>query len=87
MASADFARQMEKAKADNDFVIIDTPALSSYNDANLIATYADATVFVVKADHTRKTVIDKLKKKSFPQLMYVLNAIDMGKKKNKYLYK
>ena len=87
LAGEDFARQMAEAKSSNDYVIIDTPALGRYSDACQIAQFADATLFVVKAGHTEKSAVCKLKKKSLPQLMLVLNAIDMSKKKFKYLYK
>ena len=87
LASEDFANQMIDARANNDYVIIDTPALGKYNDACQIASFADASIFVVKAGFTNKSAIEKLKSKTFPQLAYVLNAIDMTKKINQYLFK
>lgn len=87
LASDDFGNQIASAKADNDYVFIDTPALGKYNDAYQIAKFVDATVYVVKAENTLKSSINKLKNKPLPQLMFVLNAIDMTKKKFKYYYK
>lgn len=87
LASCNFAEQMKDAKANNDYVIIDTPALGKYNDACQIASFADMTLFVVRAGCTSKSLIEKLKSKSLPQLMFVLNAIDMTKKINQYIYK
>ena len=87
LSGEDFAKQISDVKDSNDYVIIDTPALGRYSDACQISQFADATLFVAKAEHTEKSAVDKLKKKSFPQLMLVLNAIDMSKKKFKYLYK
>ena len=86
-ASSTFVEQMNEARANNDYVIIDTPALDKYNDACQIASFVDASLFVIRAGHTDKSVIEKLKSKTIPQLMFVLNAIDMTKKINQYLFK
>ena len=88
LASADFAKQMADAKADNDYVIVDTPALGRYNDAYQIAQFADVICYVVKAGSTSKSAIEKLKKDSrLPNVKFIINAIDMSKKKFRYLYK
>lgn len=87
LASSNFAEQMNDAKANNDYVIIDTPALGKYNDACQIAPFADVSLLVVKAGRTSKSSVERLKSKSLPQLMFVLNAIDMSKKVNQYIYK
>lgn len=87
LARESFVTQMNEAKSNNDYVIIDTPALDNYNDTNQLAPFADATLFVVKIGNTKKSAIEKLKSKSFPQMMYVLNAIDMSKKVNQLIFK
>ena len=88
LASTEFTSSVARAKADNDFVIIDTPALSSYADANQIAQYVDVTLFVVKSEKTEKSVIEShYDETNLPNLMYVINAIDMKKKKIKMCYK
>ena len=88
LASDDFAGQMAAAKADNDYVIIDSPALGLYNDAYQIAKFADATCYVVKAGTTSKSAIQKLNKDSrLPNVKFIINAIDMTKKKYQYFYK
>ena len=87
-ASSSFAGQMKAAKEENDYVIVDTPALCKYNDAYQIAQFADASCYVVKPGKTTKSAIEKLKKDSrLPNVKFVLNAIDMTKKKYKYYYK
>lgn len=85
-ASTAFVDEMMNAKADNDFVILDTPAMGLYNDAYQISQFADATLFVIKAEQTLKSAVVECQKKSLPQLLFVLNGIDMSKKKYKYLY-
>ena len=88
LASTDFAHQMADAKANNDYVIVDTPALCKYNDAYQIAQFADVICYVIKPGSTSKSAIEKLKKDSrLPNVKFIINAIDMSKKKFKYLYK
>ena len=88
LASAEFANQIESARNDYDYIIIDTPSLCNYADAYLVAQYADLTMFVVKSEKTDRSEIkthdDETK---LPNIMYVLNAIDMTKKKIKQCYK
>ena len=88
LASGDFANRIASAKADNDYVVIDTPSLSQYNDAYQIAQYADVTCYVVKAGSTLKSAIQKLTNESrLPNVKFIINAIDMKKKKYQYYYK
>lgn len=84
-ASSSFVEEIQEARAGNDLVILDTPAMGKFNDAYQISQYADATLFVVKAEHTLKADVVECQKKSLPQLLFVLNGIDMSKKKYKYL--
>lgn len=60
LASSDFAAQIDAAKANNDYVVIDTPALSQYSDAYQVAQYADVTLYVVKAGKTQKSALQAL---------------------------
>ena len=87
-ASTSFAEDMAKAKDNNDFVIIDTPDLGRYYDAYQLAKYVDVTCFVIKSGKTTKTSIEKLEKESrLPNVKFIINAIDMTKKKYRYYYK
>lgn len=75
-------------KAQYDYIVLDTPAMTGSSDALLLAMQADATCFVVKADHTPKSVVKNLDKcQRLPHKMLIFNAIDMTKKKYKYLYR
>lgn len=60
LASSDFAAQIDAAKANNDYVVIDTPALSQYSDAYQVAQFADVTLYVVKAGKTQKSALQAL---------------------------
>ena len=75
LASAEFAQQMADAKAANDFVIIDSPAMGEYNDALQLAQFADATLYVAKAGKTLKSNIESLNSNNhLPNPLIVFNA-------------
>lgn len=74
LAGEAFAKQLADAKADYDFVILDSPAMSQYADAYQLAQFADATLYVVKAGKTQKPAIEALNTdKNLPNPMLVLN--------------
>ena len=88
LAGADVAKQIESLKAANDYLILDTPEMAKYADVYQVAQFADATIFVVKAESTGKSAVKEIAKDArIPNPMLVLNAIDMSKKKYQYLYK
>ena len=60
LASPAFAKEVATAKSSNDFVILDSPAMGEYNDALQLASYADATLYVVKAGKTQKADVEAL---------------------------
>lgn len=84
LASDSFAKEVAKAKAEYDYVIFDSPAMSMYADAYQLATFADATLFVVRSGSTDRSVIESLNGDgNLPNIMLVLNAIDTTTKKYK----
>ena len=88
LAGTDVAKQIESLKAANDYLILDTPEMAKYADVYQVAQFADATIFVVKAESTDKSAVKAIAKDArIPSPMLVLNAIDMSKKKYQYLYK
>ena len=88
LAGADVAKQIESLKTANDYLILDTPEMAKYADVYQVAQFADATIFVVKAESTDKSAVKAIAKDArIPNPMLVLNAIDMSKKKYQYLYK
>lgn len=87
LARAEFANLMIELKSRYDFVIVDTPELNKYADAYQIAQFADVTCHVIKVGATSKSSINKLIKESrLPNIKFILNAIDMKKKKFRYYY-
>lgn len=80
IASDDFAQQIEQAKATNDYVIIDSPAINQYIDAFQLAPFADATLYVIKAGLTFKTEVESLNDETrLPQPMLVFNNYTIKK--------
>lgn len=74
LAGAAFAKQIAEAKAVNDYVIFDSPAISKYADAYQLAQFADATLFVVKSGVTTKSDIESLQADTnLPNPLLVLN--------------
>ncbi len=74
LGGEEFAKQVAQAKAANDFVVFDSPALGQYADAYQLATFADMTLFVVKAGHTKKSDIEALNADTkLPNVMYTIN--------------
>ena len=84
LASESFAKEVAKAKTDYEYVIFDSPAMGQYADAYQLATFADATLFVVKSGSTNKSDIQSLNGDAkLPNIMLALNAIDTTTKKYK----
>ena len=88
LASADFAARIEQAKANNDYVILDSPSISRYYDAYQLAQFADATLFVVKSGVTKKAVLSSLDKESrLPNISLIINATNLSKQEYQLYYK
>ncbi len=86
LASEDFARKLAAAKANNDYLFLDSPSISRFSDAYQVAEQADITLYVVKSGTTPKTMVKSFDAEvRFPQPMFVLNAVDLSKKKFKHL--
>lgn len=76
LAGETFAKQVADAKTAHDYVILDSPALSQYADAYQLASFADTTLYVVKAGHTEKSVIESLSNETkLPNVNLILNAL------------
>ena len=75
LASPAFAKEVATAKSSNDFVILDSPAMGEYNDALQLASYADATLYVVKAGKTQKADVETLNSNNnIPKPLIVFNV-------------
>lgn len=75
LASEAFALQVVDAKSLNDYVILDSPALSQYADALQLAQFADATLYIVKAGKTLKSDLESLSaNNNLPNPLIVFNV-------------
>lgn len=83
-------RAIETLKKNFDYVILDTAPVGMVTDTLLIGRVADLSVYVCRADYTRKleyTLINELiEGKKLPNLCTVINGLDLQKKKYGYYY-
>lgn len=65
-----------------DYVLVDSPPVGLVTDSQLIAPFADATMFLVRHDHTPKNyikMVDTLyKEQRFQKLSIILNGVGEG---------
>ncbi|SFF08036.1 GumC family protein [Spirosoma endophyticum] len=69
-----------------EYILVDSPPIGLVTDSQLIASFADATMFLVRHDHTPKSyikMVDTLYKEGrFPKLSIILNGIGEGESLN-----
>ena len=83
-------KAVETLKKNFDYVILDTAPVGMVTDTLLIGRVADISVYVCRADYTRKaefTLINELaENKKLPNLCIAINGLDLQKKKYGYYY-
>ena len=83
-------KAVEILRKNFDYVILDTAPVGMVNDTLLIGCVADLSVYVCRADYTRKTeftLINELAENNkLPNLCIVINGLDLQKKKYGYYY-
>ena len=83
-------KAIETLKKNFDYVILDTAPIGMVTDTLLVGRVADLSVYVCRADYTRKvefTLINELASgKKLPDLCVVINGLDLQKKKYGYYY-
>ena len=83
-------KAIETLKKNFDFVILDTAPVGMVTDTLLIGRVADLSVYVCRADYTRKaefTLINELAENNkLPNLCTVINGLDLQKRKYGYYY-
>ncbi|WP_298488563.1 tyrosine-protein kinase domain-containing protein [uncultured Maribacter sp.] len=81
-----FGEFIEEAKAEFDYIVVDTSPTLLVTDTLLISEYADVSLFVIRAGYTDKGAIDfaeNLKNtKKLHNMAFVLNDVDLGNSKN-----
>ncbi|GAB3804775.1 polysaccharide biosynthesis tyrosine autokinase [Spirosoma humi] len=82
LSSPRLGKLFEELKERFDYVLVDSPPVGLVTDSQLIAPYADATLFMVRHDHTPKNsikMVDVLfKEQRFQRLSIILNGVGEG---------
>ena len=83
-------KAIETLKANFDYVILDTAPVGMVTDTLLIGRTADISVYVCRADYTRKaefTLVNELAENNkLPNLCIAVNGLDLQKRKYGYYY-
>ena len=83
-------KAVETLKKNFDYVILDTAPVGMVTDTLLIGRVADLSVYVCRADYTRKaefSLINELAENNkLPNLCIAINGLDLQKKKYGYYY-
>ena len=83
-------KAIETLKASFDYVILDTVPVGMVTDTLLIGRTADLSIYVCRADYTRKaefSLINELSENNkLPNLCIAINGLDLQKKKYGYYY-
>lgn len=82
LSSPRLAQLFSELKERFDYVLVDSPPVGLVTDSQLIAPFADATMFLVRHDHTPKNhlkMVDTLYKENrFQKLSIILNGVGEG---------
>ena len=83
-------KAVEILKKNFDYVVLDTAPVGMVTDTLLIGRVADLSVYVCRADYTRKvefTLVNELTESNkLPNLCIAINGLDLQKKKYGYYY-
>lgn len=81
---------MDILKEHYDYIIIDTAPVGLVTDTLALGRIANATVYVCRADYTKKSSFGLINglayEKKMPNMSIVLNGVDLSKKKYGYYY-
>ena len=88
LSSRKFREALEQLEEKFDRIIIDSAPVQAVSDALILATYADATVYVVSADSTSATMarrgLERVAATATPIAGVVLNRFNVDKAKKYY---
>ena len=83
-------KAIDMLKNNFDYVILDTAPVGMVTDTLLIGRVADLSVYVCRADYTRKTeftlINELMENNKLPNLCIAINGLDLQKKKYGYYY-
>ena len=88
LVSDRFSKMIEMLKQEFDYIFLDCPPIDIVADANIVTTYADLTVMVLRANLIKKDVLpyidDLYTSDKFNHLALVLNGVELIYKKYGY---
>jgi len=81
---------LEEAKTVYDYIIVDTAPTILVTDTLLISQFADATLYIARANFTEKNLLDHSielsKNKKLKNLAYVINSVGDSNRSYGYNY-
>ena len=81
---------IEQLKQHFDYIVLDTAPVGMVTDTQLISRIADLTVYVCRADYTRKSEFSLVNElavtNKLPRISIAINGLDLKKKKYGYYY-
>lgn len=90
LLNGDFSKVLTQLKEVYEFVIIDTPPVGLVTDGIMAMKKADVSIYVIRANYTKKEFLDNLKRTlqihKLNNLSVVLNALPTSKKMYGYGY-
>ena len=90
MARKGLEEAIEQLKQHFDYIVLDTAPVGMVTDTQLISRVADLTVYVCRADYTRKSefalVNELAATNKLPRISIAINGLDLKKKKYGYYY-
>lgn len=85
-----FKQLINELKLEYDHILIDTPPIRSINDAYIIANVCNVTLYVVRYNHTSKTLLPFIQKlyseNKLPGMNIVFNGLREGRDGEGYKY-
>lgn len=90
VSSRRFARLLALLEQTYDYVVIDTPPVGTFVDAAILSSLADATVFVIRENFTKRDEVanafEQLKKADANMIGSVLNCCEESEHSSGYYY-
>ena len=90
LSNGNLERLLEEAKSIYDYIVIDAAPTILVTDTLVIADIADATVYMCRANHTEKELLnwskDLIKQQKLKNVGFVINGLGAGRRKG-YAYK
>lgn len=90
LARKGLEKAIEQLKQHFDYIVLDTAPIGMVTDTQLISRISDLTVYVCRADYTRKSefalVNELATTNKLPNISIAINGLDLKKKKYGYYY-